>query len=349
MRRGYLMSANVGKVRTEIADIETMCQRLLTESTHKGVNSEAAMLNSKTANPEAWRQRRRYGYLDNLADRLGEDHPMWVLGTWDLLVTEHLGHGHRTQQITVETAAAYIKANLTDLSRDAEFPFSELADDVHRCHAHLEDVLRDGERDEKGAPCPACGHRNLVKDFGKQQDKPCDCGPQPTLEHAEHGRCDCSYGLRVEQPDENLPAVTVRVYHGDEFPPIGHVHSLPDLDCIACQRESAWATTHAAHVEAAEPLWVCPNRMCHQTWTERDYRMKVGAAYVLHARTLSASQIREAYRVPEGTVRRWASGKNPTVRTRGKDAQGRQLYDVGDVLDMRDRVAATDSIEGQVS
>jgi ssDNA-binding Zn-finger/Zn-ribbon topoisomerase 1 len=259
-----------------------------------------------------------------------------------------LNHAHRTQQVTLETAAAYIKTNLTDLARDDEFPFKELADDIRRCHEHLEDVLRDGDRPEKGAPCPACGGPDLVKDFGRQQAEPCGCGPRPTMKHAEHGRCDCPYSLRIEQ-SENGAAVAVRVYPGDEFPPVDHIHSLPDLDCIACQKESAWATTHATHGGQAEPLWVCPNPTCHQTWTDHDYRMRVDAAYMLHAKTLSASQIRAAYRVPEGTVRRWASGKSPTVRTRGKDSEGRQLYDVGDVLDMRDRAAATESPEGRVS
>jgi hypothetical protein len=164
------MTTNTGQVRQHIIGIQAMCERLLTEAAHKGVNSEAAMLNSKTANPEAWRQRRRYGYLDNLADRLGDNHPMWVLGTWDLLIIEHLNHAHRTQQVTLETAAAYIKTNLTDLARDDEFPFKELADDIRHCHEHLEDVLRDGDRPEKGAPCPACGGPALVKEYGSEDE-----------------------------------------------------------------------------------------------------------------------------------------------------------------------------------
>jgi transposase-like protein len=83
--------------------------------------------------------------------------------------------------------------------------------------------------------------------------------------------------------------------------------------------------------------WTCPR--CQQWWSEEDYRAKVAGTYVAVASALTASQIREQYRVPEATIRKWAErGK---VKRRGRDQHGRQLYDVADVLARRDGVAAS--------
>ncbi len=83
--------------------------------------------------------------------------------------------------------------------------------------------------------------------------------------------------------------------------------------------------------------WTCPR--CHQWWTETDYRAKVSGVYLGVAPALTASQIREQYRVPEGTIRSWVErGK---VHRRGKDSHGRQLYDVAEVLACRDESVAS--------
>jgi len=253
----------VGVVRSDLDLIADLSARMLGEAVHRGVNSEAAMLAGPAADVEAWRNRwmsARAGRIpaDWLEDCRDELHPLYVLGTWDMLVTQHYDHD-RTQRVTIEGAASYLGANLTALAQEAEFAFEELAREVRACRAHLEDVLRDGERDEKGAPCPMCGRAALVKDHGE------------TIE---------------------------------------------------------------------DDRWRCPRRDCSASYTEHDYRVKVEAVYVLHADRLTASQIAETYRVPEGTVRRWASGHAPTVRVHGKDDHGRQLYDVADVLGMRDGVSA---------
>lgn len=163
---GTACATCVGTVRDNLDAIALMSDTMLAEAIVKGLESEAAHLAGPTANPEQWRQRRRFGYRDRIETRpdgntfrpdvLGEEHPLWVLGTWDMLVTEHLEHGHRTARITVETAVAYLKANLTDLARDEEFPFAELAREVRACESHLERVLHDGEQCDTGAPCMAC-------------------------------------------------------------------------------------------------------------------------------------------------------------------------------------------------
>lgn len=260
----------VGDVRTNLDSIAARTDLLLTEAVHRGINSEAAHLHGPAADPEQWRQRRRFGHRDVIETRkdgttyrpdvVGEDHPLWVLGTWDLLVTEHYSHGHRTARITIATAVEYLKANLTDLARDPEFPFPELATDIRRCEAHMEAVLHDGEAPEKGGDCPMCGRGVLVKDYGDTE---------------------------------------------------------------------------------TDDRWRCPRKDCKAAYTEHDYRTKVDAVYVLHAPALTASQIAAHYRVPERTVRHWASEKGgERVHKRGKDAQGRTLYDVEDTLACRDNPGA---------
>lgn len=84
----------------------------------------------------------------------------------------------------------------------------------------------------------------------------------------------------------------------------------------------------------ASDRWTC--RDCDSWWSEADYRLRVGAAYLEHAEALTASQIEAEYRVPPGTLRRWAA--EDKVRRRGRDDSGRQLYDVSDVQSQRAEV-----------
>ena len=97
-------------------------------------------------------------------------------------------------------------------------------------------------------------------------------------------------------------------------------------------------------VTGAQDHLYCPREDCGHWWSEADYRAKVDGIYAQRADRLTASQIAATYRVAEGTVRRWASGwtdkrgvwHEPKVRRRGKSQIGLTLYDVADVLAMRD-------------
>lgn len=345
----------VGDVRDDLAEIVTLDGRMLDEAQHRGVESQAAMLAGPAADHEVWYARHRLilqratvGTKADEAramewhyDNRDEQHPYWVLGGWDLMVTEYLGHD-RTEAVSVTGSADYLADQLTYLAQRPDFGWEDMAREVRSCRAHLEDVLYDGERDERGTPCPMCGKRALVKDVADQQTKRCDCGPRPTMRHAEHGRCTCPFRLRLERPDPKRDPVLVRVYDVPLSP--DHVHQRHDLACIACHREAEWDARHTQHGSQDEDRWVCPDKDCHAAYTEEDYRSKVEAVYVMHSDRLTASQIAATYRVPEGTVRRWANGwrdargreHEPVVRKRGYDGQGRQLYDVDDVLAQRE-------------
>jgi predicted RNA-binding Zn-ribbon protein involved in translation (DUF1610 family) len=84
--------------------------------------------------------------------------------------------------------------------------------------------------------------------------------------------------------------------------------------------------------DESDDMWTCPR--CLQWWTDHDYRTRILAVYVGVAEALTASQIAEHYRVKESTIRTWV--ERGRVHRRGKDAQGRQLYDVAEVLACRD-------------
>jgi hypothetical protein len=138
-----------------------MCGALPTEVEHRGVNGEAMMLLGPSADPEAWRNRAMSamrgrvdaGYLDDCRD---EAHPLWVLGTWEQLWRDHLDQPSDLRQ-TIGRAGDYLERQMHRMAEEDEVPFDDFAGDVRRCRSHLEDVLRDGVKPERGAPCVQCG------------------------------------------------------------------------------------------------------------------------------------------------------------------------------------------------
>lgn len=309
----------VGETREKLTRIGDLCRLVLTAATEARIDSPLIDLAGPVAERSTWRARwvwayhnrglcrclacpdlepvpdgpacekcahqtcRRIRYeatcpalvewLDNADD---ERHPLWVLGTWDMLVAEHLDHTRRNR-VTVPSAVNYLNSNLTYLAQDQDFAFDELAREVADCLTHVEQVLLVAEYVQRGAPCQKC-------------------------------RGEGRKGKPMER----------------RFDP------------------------HAADDSRDE--WVCPT--CGHTMTLDDYAKTVYVEYLSNADRLTAAQIQAQYRVPESTVRRWASGwtdtrgrvHEPTVRRRGKDQGGRMLYDVSDVVSQRD----TDSGIGEV-
>lgn len=255
-------AACVGTVRSNGDTIVTLTGRMLTEAMHKGINSDAAVYAGPIADIEAWTWRKIAANKAGVdwADIDDDDtHPSWVVGTWEMLVREHYQQP-TTDQMQLADAWDYLDGHLTRLAQDDKFAFEELARDLQQCVTRLENVLHDGVREERGAPCPMCGKGALIKDYGKNAD--------------------------------------------DDI------------------------------------RWKCDRRGCGQWYTDRDYREKVDATYIRHADRLTASQMHVAHRVPEGSVRAWAS--KDKVRKMGRDQNGLTLYSVEDVLKIRDaRILAT--------
>lgn len=148
-------------VRESLRDIGRMCDALPEEVETRGVDGEAMMLLGPAADPEA------RGHLqasvnvgrvpeDYLEEADGELHPLFVLGTWDMLVRDVLEHDESTERLTVELAIDYLDRQLTYLGGFEELPFEDLARDLRSCVRHMESVLHDGEQVETGAPCMTC-------------------------------------------------------------------------------------------------------------------------------------------------------------------------------------------------
>lgn len=273
----------VGHIRGTLSQILTLSGRLLTEAVHQGIESEAAMLAGPAADPQLYGYRKRCSLdsdrtmLDFHHTNRDEPHPLWVVESWDRMVVERLDQT-RGQRTTLAGYVAYLGGQLTDLARDPEFPMDEMARELRQTRAHLEDVLRDGIRHQRGAPCTVCGQANLLK----------------------------QYDELVVRGRDGKPVLDS---HGNE---------KPVLDDDGFEVPDDW--------------WWCP--MCGGEWADSDYQARVAGLFPSFADRLTASQIEETYRVQAGTVRVWASREK--VRKRGRDRQGRMLYDVGDVLACRD-------------
>lgn len=89
---------------------------------------------------------------------------------------------------------------------------------------------------------------------------------------------------------------------------------------------------YGADVTGKDDTWHCPAVPAHW-WSDVDYRARVDGDYLAHAETLTASQMHEAHGIKPGTLRQWAS--RGSVRRRGRNAQGQQLYDVAQALEAK--------------
>lgn len=154
-------------VRSDLDQIGSLAARMLEEAIVKGINSTAAMHAGPVADMEAWSNRKvstLAGRIDPawLEDNHDELHPTWVVGTWEMLIREHLDQPS-DDKVTLTEARSYLGVHLTRLAHDPEFAFEELARDIRKCRGHLEDVLHDGERETYGAPCLKC-EKPLLRD-----------------------------------------------------------------------------------------------------------------------------------------------------------------------------------------
>lgn len=158
--------------RDDLSWIVGLSARAITEAVHKGVNSEAANLAGRAIDTpegiEAWGYRSMSAVMGRIPalEVTDERHPTWVLGSWEMLVREHLTQPS-SARIHIAPAASYLGGHLTRLAHDAEFAFDELSKDLRRCRAHLENVLHEGDRPERSqVSCLDCGRR-LERHWGK--------------------------------------------------------------------------------------------------------------------------------------------------------------------------------------
>jgi hypothetical protein len=166
--------------RSSLDIIAELVTALPDEVENRGVESEAMMLLGPVADPRTWhshadtaargllckcerrgeicpRTRGRMcpdlaAYLEDCRDEL---HPLWVLGTWEQVWRDHLDH-QTDALVTLEAAISYLDMQMTFMSGMHGVDFKQFSTEIKACRAHLEDVLRDGIREETGAPCIKC-------------------------------------------------------------------------------------------------------------------------------------------------------------------------------------------------
>lgn len=161
--------------RSDLKAIGDLCASLPAEAVEKGVRSEAMMLLGPASDPEAWRNRATSAmvgrvdgsYLDDCRD---ESHPLWILGTWEQIWRDFLDH-YSDAKVTVITAHAYLDLQIGYMADQVDPAFEEFARELRACRAHLENVLRDGVREDRSrVPCVECETR-LVKVYAETEDK----------------------------------------------------------------------------------------------------------------------------------------------------------------------------------
>lgn len=157
--------------RANLREIGRLCGSLPEEVENRGIDGEAMFLLGPAADPEA------RGHLeasvavgrvsaDYLAEAVGETHPVWVLGTWQMVYVDALEHETNDDAVTIAEAVDYLDRQLTYVSGYEHVPFEDFARDLRQCVAHLESVLHDGEQRDEGVPCLTCGRR-LTRVWGK--------------------------------------------------------------------------------------------------------------------------------------------------------------------------------------
>lgn len=172
----------IADVRETLAAITEMCAALAAEAEHRGTDSDAAMLAGPVADPEAWSHHKRSalagridaGWLEHAEEAA---HPLFVLGTWEMLGRELLGLAPGGEAVSVLGSGAWLDLHLHQLAELAD-DFDVLRRELNDCRAYVEAVLHDGEQVERGVKCPMCGRANLVKRYGMTEDGDRWCCPR---------------------------------------------------------------------------------------------------------------------------------------------------------------------------
>lgn len=230
---------------------------------------------------------------------------------------------------TTATEANIIRHHL-DWLWENEPRFMDFAEDMAGVVKRLEALLTEGLRAKRGVPCLSveCDGGILVQPVANRRGE-CGCGPRPVLQHAEHARCDCPFTLRLEhrvRNDGTIETTTVRVYADVLIE--GHVHPLPSLACVACQREAEWERRHAHHDRGGlRDEWVCGS--CDRRYGVEDYRRAVAQSAFLNAEWLPLEDAIARTGAKRGTIQAWATRGH--VRRRKDADTGRVTYNVGDI------------------
>lgn len=148
--------------RDDLLSIGRMCDALPEEVECRGIAGEAMMLLGPAADPEARGHleasvlsgRVPAHYLDT-AD--SDQHPLYVLGTWEMIWRDHLEQPTELQA-TMPRLVAYLNRQLHVMAAEPLVPFEEFAAALRGCRAHMQSVLHDqNQGDVANVGCFECG------------------------------------------------------------------------------------------------------------------------------------------------------------------------------------------------
>lgn len=150
----------VAGVRRDLRWITPLASLLMPQAITDGIDSEAANLAGPTADAEAWSWRKvaaKQGraWHVSLEEDDDEHHPYRVLGTWARMVSEDYGHP-MPHDASMAWCQGYLDRQLHRIAQDPEQDFPLLRAELRRCRSHLEAVLHNDDRPDRGAPCPEC-------------------------------------------------------------------------------------------------------------------------------------------------------------------------------------------------
>ena len=160
----------IARVRGNLRKVASLSALMLAEAIDVGVESAAANLAGPGGDyaifsarrmiakrwifehlPEAkWEQA-----MTNLLDDDDDRHPYSVLTRWQMMLSEDWGHD-LPARMSITGAAGYLERNLARLANDPEQDWPLFAAEVRKVHSHMEAVLHNDTRPERGAPCPDC-------------------------------------------------------------------------------------------------------------------------------------------------------------------------------------------------
>lgn len=175
---------------------------------------EAVMLLGNVGNVEA------FGYridaakdTSHAADQVELD-ALFVLATWEDAIREERDQP-TDLRATVPRAADYLRESLTWALSNDEYGnltflgIDQMQTDLAKVRSHLENVLKAGDRSDRGAPCLQCGTA-LVKDWGDCDE---ECAREVVKARAEDREPEHKHD-RWRCPKSECP---VRYVDGDEL------------------------------------------------------------------------------------------------------------------------------------
>lgn len=186
----------ISRTRQDIRATQELATLMPTQALNDGIQSEAANLAGPSTDVRAWSHRRvamnahllgwitigritekAYLHARALMEDDDELDPDALLNRWHMMLADHYGDP-LPARMTISTASSYLDRTLHKMAQDDNQDFPLLAREVRRCRQHLEAVLHNSRRAEKGAPCPACAEAEhyvrLTLERGHFCDEP-DC------------------------------------------------------------------------------------------------------------------------------------------------------------------------------